>query len=108
MKEESIQSKIELVSGIVKAFEDPERKCMRTGSLTLLDEELGSSVEKLSDQLYKAKSTERQHPQSTQGPQQQLKGEIIDLEGKLKIEQLQKEQKQIEKLEEKQLTKWIV
>ncbi|MCA4774727.1 hypothetical protein IHO40_00865 [Wolbachia endosymbiont of Mansonella ozzardi] len=45
-------------------------------------------MEKLPDQLYKAKSIERQHPQSTKGPQQQLKGETIDLEGELKIEQL--------------------
>ncbi|MDR2548435.1 MAG: hypothetical protein LBC34_02990, partial [Rickettsiales bacterium] len=103
LKEESIQSKIELASRIVKAFEDSEKKCMKIGSLTLLDEELSASVEKLSDQLYKVKSIERQQPQSTQGSKQQLEGETIDLEGKLKIEQLQKEQKQIEKLEEKQL-----
>jgi hypothetical protein len=67
LKEESIQSKIECASGIVKAFEDSERKCMKTGSLTLLDEELSASVEKLSDQLCKVKSIERQQPQSTHG-----------------------------------------
>jgi|GEM_PF-2955470 len=104
LKEESIQSKVEFASGMVKALEDSEKKCMKTGSLTLLDEELSASVEKLSDQLYKVRSIERQQPQSTQGSKQQLEGETIDLEGKLKIEQSQKEQKQIEKLEEKQLT----
>lgn len=100
LKEESIQSKVELASGIVKAFKGSEKKCMKTDSLTLLDEGLSASVEKLSDQLYKVKSMERQQPQSTQGSQQQLEEETIDLEGKIKdlnsqLDAVEKEKKDL-------------